>query len=100
MIILGLARGGVVIAAEMGKVLGLLFDLIIVRKVGAPNNPELAVGAITETGKGYFNEELIYALNVPKEYLEQAINSEKGVAKKGSPFTAKIAKVPILKEKP
>ena len=98
-IILGLARGGVVIAAEMGKVLGLPFDLIMVRKVGAPNNPELAVGAITETGKGYFNEELIYALNVPKEYLEQVINSEKRVAEKRLALYRKNRKGPDLKGK-
>ncbi|MCB1081248.1 MAG: phosphoribosyltransferase [Chlamydiia bacterium] len=98
-IILGLARGGVVIAAEMGKVLGLPFDLIMVRKIGAPNNPELAVGAITETGKGYFNEELIYALNVPKEYLEQVIHSEKGVAEKRLALYRKNRKGPDLKGK-
>lgn len=46
-IVLGLARGGVVIAATIGKALHLSYDLIMVRKVGAPSNPELAIGAIT-----------------------------------------------------
>jgi putative phosphoribosyl transferase len=98
-IVLGLARGGVIIAATVGKALHLPYDLIMVRKVGAPNNPELAIGAITETGKGYFNEELIHALNVSEEYLNQAIDTEKALAEKRLALYRKNRPAPNLQGK-
>jgi predicted phosphoribosyltransferase len=47
-IILGLARGGVVIAAEVAKVVGVRVNALVVRKIGAPGNPEFALGAVAE----------------------------------------------------
>ncbi|NGX51629.1 MAG: putative phosphoribosyl transferase [Chlamydiae bacterium] len=98
-IVLGLARGGVIIAAEIGRALSLPFDLIMVRKIGAPSNPELAIGAITESGKGFFNEELIHALNVPQDYLEAAIQSEQALAQKRLALYRKNRSPPELKGK-
>lgn len=49
-IVLGLPRGGVPVAAEIARLLGLDWDVIIVRKIGAPDHPELAVGAVGEGG--------------------------------------------------
>ena len=47
---LGLPRGGVVVAAEVARVLGCPLDVVVVRKLGAPIQPELAMGAIAEGG--------------------------------------------------
>lgn len=49
-LVLGLPRGGVPVAAEIARHLGATLDLLIVRKVGAPGNPELAVAAVTGPG--------------------------------------------------
>lgn len=49
-IVLGVPRGGVVVAAEVARVLGLELDVLVVRKLGAPSNPEYAVGAVDEDG--------------------------------------------------
>lgn len=49
-IVLGLPRGGVPVAAEVAGILDLDWDVIIVRKIGAPDHPELAVGAVGEGG--------------------------------------------------
>ena len=81
-IVLGLARGGVIIAAEIGNILGVFFDLIMTRKIGAPMNPELAIGAITETGKGFFNDRLIKFLQIPQSYIDQTVEEEKTKALK------------------
>ena len=54
-VVLGLPRGGVVLAAEVAKELALPLDIICARKIGAPQNPEFAIGAITETGEGCFS---------------------------------------------
>jgi len=49
-LVLGLPRGGVPVAAEVGRVLGAPLDVIIVRKLGVPSEPELAMGALGEDG--------------------------------------------------
>ncbi len=49
-LVLGVPRGGVVVAAEVAHILGLELDVLVVRKIGAPGNPEYAVGAVDEEG--------------------------------------------------
>src|SRR3972149_4871675 len=49
-IVLGLPRGGVVTAFEVAQVLNLPLDIVVPRKIGAPDNPELAIGAVTADG--------------------------------------------------
>jgi predicted phosphoribosyltransferase len=56
-VVLALPRGGIVPAAEIASALRLPLDVIISRKLGAPGNPEFAIGAIAEGGAPYFNEE-------------------------------------------
>jgi putative phosphoribosyl transferase len=79
-IVLGLPRGGVVVANEIAKALLLPLDITCPRKIGAPHNPEYAIGAITETGEGVFDEEHIRSLGVSKKYITQEINHQKEIA--------------------
>jgi len=79
-IVIGLPRGGVIVAAEVAKQLKLPLDILCPRKLGAPYQPELAIGAVTETGEGIFNEDLLAALGVTNSYLQNIINKEKQVA--------------------
>lgn len=79
-IVLGLARGGVVTAYEVAKGLGLPLNVIMVRKVGAPDNEELAIGAITETGEGIFNDHLIALLGVSTDYIKREVEKQKLLA--------------------
>ncbi|HIE12438.1 MAG TPA: phosphoribosyltransferase [Desulfotomaculum sp.] len=58
-LVLAIPRGGVVVGAEIARALGLPLDIIIPRKIGAPYNPELAIGAVTQDGTAIFNEELL-----------------------------------------
>lgn len=58
-IILALPRGGVPVAYEMAKALELALDVIMVRKISAPDQPELALGAVAEDGEYVFNEGII-----------------------------------------
>jgi putative phosphoribosyl transferase len=76
-IVLGLPRGGVVTAYEIALALGLPLDVICARKVGAPRNMELAIGAVTEYGGSYFNEDLILRLGISETYLKQTIETER-----------------------
>lgn len=49
-IVLGLPRGGVVVAAEVARALRLPLDVLVVKKIGSPHNPELAIGAVAPDG--------------------------------------------------
>ncbi|MBI2640664.1 MAG: endolytic transglycosylase MltG [Candidatus Sungbacteria bacterium] len=79
-IILALPRGGVVVGYEVSKELGLPLDIVVPRKIGAPGNPEYAVGAITETGEGVFNED--ETRHIDQEWLVREIEKEKKEAER------------------
>lgn len=76
-IVIGLPRGGVVTASEVAKGLHLPLDVMCPRKIGAPFNPELAIGAITEEGQGFLNRELIARLAVTEEHIQKTMAQEK-----------------------
>jgi putative phosphoribosyl transferase len=69
-IVLGVPRGGVLIADIVARRLGADFDIVIPRKLGAPENEELAIGAVMEDGTSYINRYLVDALRIPKDYIE------------------------------
>lgn len=69
-IVIGIPRGGVILADIVARKLGADFDVVIPRKLGAPENEELAIGAVMEDGTSYVNSYLINALRISQEYLE------------------------------
>src|ERR1035437_771522 len=79
-IVYGLPRGGVVVAAEVARVLYAPLDVIIARKIGHPFSPEYAVAAVTETGELAKNEGEI--LELGKNWLEGAVAKEMAEAKR------------------
>jgi putative phosphoribosyl transferase len=70
-IVLGIPRGGVVVADIVARKLSCRFDIVIPRKLGAPHNEEVAIGAVTEDGTSYLNEEIVRTLEISNEYIEQ-----------------------------
>jgi len=72
-LVLAIPRGGVVVGQQIAKVLNYLLDVIIVKKIGAPGNPELAVGAVGLVGEPVIDEDLVARLGVEKDYLEKKI---------------------------
>ena len=76
-IVIGLPRGGVVPAAEVARILHAPLDIIIIRKIGAPDNPELAVGALTQDGQIVWNGALMRSLQLTPDGLTSIIESEK-----------------------
>lgn len=75
-IVIGLPRGGVVVAAEVARILNLPLDVIIPRKIGAPFNNELAIGAIVEDTV-LLNDDLISAYDIDPAYIQREIAKEK-----------------------
>jgi len=77
-IVLAVPRGGVASGFGLAKKLNLPLDVIVTRKIGAPDNPELAIGSIGETkGSLWLNKELITQLGVSDEYLQSEIKIQK-----------------------
>ena len=70
-IVLGIPRGGLVTAREIARFFGADFDIVLSRKLGAPGNPELAIGSVSEDRKLFLHESLIGHLGVSHEYIEE-----------------------------
>lgn len=68
--VLGVPRGGVILADIVAKKLAADFDIVIPRKLGAPENEELAIGAVMEDGTSYINRYIVSALRIPQHYIE------------------------------
>jgi len=70
-VVLGIPRGGVVVAYEVAQAIGAPLDVYITRKIGAPHNPELAIGAVASDGRTVLDHDLVRQLGVPKDYVEE-----------------------------
>ena len=70
-IVVGLPRGGVVVAAEVAREIDAPLDIEIVRKLGAPSQRELAIGAIAEGGIRVLNDEVVGALHIPAWQIDE-----------------------------
>jgi predicted phosphoribosyltransferase len=69
-LVVGIPRGGVTVAAEVARLLEAELDVIVARKLGAPGQQELAIGAVTADGGRFLNQEILAALGVSEPYLE------------------------------
>lgn len=79
-LILALPRGGVPVGYEISLALGLPLDVFITRKLGAPGNPEFAIGALAESGSVHLNPEarqILGLLHASTEFLDEAIAAQK-----------------------
>ncbi len=72
-VVLALPRGGVPIGFEVAKALEAPLDLVLVRKIGAPFQPELAVGAVVDGphAETVINDQIVQALGIPQSYITQ-----------------------------
>jgi predicted phosphoribosyltransferase len=79
-VVLALPRGGVPVAAEVAAALDAPLDLVLVRKIGVPSQPELAMGAVTDGGKPTIirNREIIESRGVSERKFDAVCNEELG----------------------
>src|SRR3954453_21717808 len=75
-LVFGLPRGGVPVAAEVSRALGAPLDVFLVRKLGLPGQEELAMGAIASGGARVLNDELVEALGIPERLIEEVARRE------------------------
>jgi putative phosphoribosyl transferase len=72
-VVLALPRGGLPVAGPIARELGAPLDILAVKKIGAPQNPELAIGAVAEDGYPILDDDLIARLNVDRRTLDSLI---------------------------
>jgi predicted phosphoribosyltransferase len=70
-IVIAIPRGGVVVGYEMAQKLRIPLDIIVPRKIRAPNNPELAIGAVTEDGTMFLDHKLIKYIGVSESHIKE-----------------------------
>jgi len=75
-LVLGVPRGGVVVAAEVARHLGLDLDVVVARKLGAPGAQELGIGAVAADGERYLNRRLIARLGVSEVYVDAVTTAQ------------------------
>jgi len=87
-LVLGLPRGGVPVAAAVASILELPLDVLVVRKIGAPGQPEFAVGAIASGGVTIFNEEVPRELTLSAEVQETAAREWRELERREAAYRA------------
>jgi len=76
-IVLAIPRGGVVVGFEVARALSLPLDIIVPRKIGAPENPELAIGAMAENGVIILDDSLVSYLQVSESYIKRESENQR-----------------------
>ncbi len=76
LLVLGLPRGGVIVASEVARALRAPLDVYVVRKLGVPGYPELAMGDVAASGTRVLSDEVIHALHIPPAMLDEIANRE------------------------
>jgi len=79
-IVLAIPRGGLPVGRAVADALDVPLDIVAARKLGAPGNPELAIGAVASDGTVWLNESTIRDLGVGETYIDEGIESERAAA--------------------
>jgi putative phosphoribosyl transferase len=77
-VVVGLPRGGVPVAAEVAKALDAPLDVILVRKLGVPSQPELGMGAIGENGVRVLDAEVVQSVGITSDEIARVEARERG----------------------
>ncbi len=75
-VVMGIPRGGVVVAYEVARALQAPLDVVLAHKLGAPGNPELAIGAVAEDGTMWVDPLAMSELGVPPAYIEEEVRRQ------------------------
>ena len=102
-VVLGIPRGGVVVAEEVAKALGATLDIVVTKKIEAPGEPEFALGAVTQEGEVLMDRQAAESLGATPEYLDEEIRRKKEEVKRrievlrgGGPYPTLEGKVVVI----
>ncbi|TMT87226.1 phosphoribosyltransferase [Haloterrigena sp. H1] len=98
-VVLGIPRGALPVARPVADALDADLDVVVARKLGAPGNPELALGAVASDGSVWYNDDLIARVDIPEEYLEEVRAEEAENAREKADRYRETAGLPELEGK-
>lgn len=96
LVVLGVPRGGVVVAREIAHTLQADLDMVLAHKLGAPGNPELAIGAVCEDGKLFLDEEISSYMGVDDDYIKREKSRQlQEIARRVKRYRSVLPKIPL-----
>jgi predicted phosphoribosyltransferase len=96
LVVLGVPRGGVVVAREIAHALQADLDMVLAHKLGAPGNPELAIGAVCEDGKLFLDEEISSYMGVDDDYIKREKSRQlQEIARRVKRYRSVLPKIPL-----
>ncbi len=98
-IVLAIPSGGVSVAVEIARALILSLDVVIVRKIQIPSNPEAGFGAVEPDGKVVFNEKLLRRLDLSEKKIKRQIHNTKDIIKRRNEIFRKGQNFPSIKNR-
>jgi predicted phosphoribosyltransferase len=94
--LLGVPRGGVVVAREIAHALDGDLDIVLAHKLGAPGNPELAIGAVCEDGRLFLDEEISSYMGVDDSYIKREKSRQmQELARRVNRYRSVLPKIPL-----
>ncbi|MCJ7515876.1 MAG: hypothetical protein MUO89_07960 [Dehalococcoidia bacterium] len=76
LVVLGIPRGGIMVAQELAKTLDAELDVVLAHKLRTPGHPELAMGSVAENGKVFLNKEVVAELGIDQHYIEEETSAQ------------------------
>lgn len=98
-LVLAIPRGGLPLGRKVADALEAPLDVVVARKIGAPGNPELAIGAVASNGSHWLNEEMIKRQGIDDEFVKKGIEEEAENAQQKLEFMRKGRDTPDLERK-
>lgn len=95
-LVLGIPRGGVVVADMIARELKADLDIVLTRKLGAPGNPELAIGAVSESGRIQIRHEIADRTGADENYIEREMGRQlEEIQARRERYRSVLSKVPL-----
>lgn len=99
LLVLGIPRGGLIVAQELAKTLDAELDVVLAHKLRAPGRPELAIGSVAEDGKVFLNQEVVVELEVSQQYIDKETKAQLTEIKRRARLIRKVRSRVPLKDK-
>lgn len=98
-LVLAIPRGGLPLGRKVADTIDTPLDVVVARKIGAPKNPELAIGAVASNGSHWLNNEMIQRQGIDEDFVEEGIEEEAENAKEKLEFMRGESKPPEIEGK-
>src|SRR4030095_14943398 len=100
LVVIGLPRGGVPVAAEVALALGCPLDILVSKKIGAPDNPELAIGAVSSDGVVVLDQQMAHLFGNSERFFQEQSRQKEHLMQEPRALEARYIQQSGIKERP